>query len=60
MPTVLVKVTIAVKRHHDQGNSYKEKRLTRVSLQFRALVHYHDGECAGRHGAGEGAEGSAS
>lgn len=24
MPTVLVKVTMAVIRHHDQGNSYKE------------------------------------
>jgi hypothetical protein len=32
---------IAVKRHHDQGNSYKIKHLTGTGLQFRGLVHYY-------------------
>ena len=38
----------------------KEKHLIVVtSLQFRGLVYYHHGAtwwCAGRHGAGDGAE----
>ena len=32
---------IAVKRSHDQGNSYKGKHLTGAALQFRGSVHYH-------------------
>jgi hypothetical protein len=43
IPTVLVKVSISVKRHHDHGNSYKEKHLIRAGFQFRGLVHYHHG-----------------
>jgi hypothetical protein len=32
-----------VKRHHDHGNSYKEKHLIGAGLQFRGLIHYcHD------------------
>ena len=32
-----------MKRHHDQGNSYKGKHLLGVDLQFKGLVHYHLG-----------------
>ena len=32
---------MAVKRHHDQGNSYKGKHLIEVDLQFRSSVHHH-------------------
>ena len=32
---------IAVKRHHDQGNSSKGKHLSGVAYSFRGLVYYH-------------------
>ena len=32
---VLVKVSIAVNRHHDQGNSYKEQNLLGAGLQVQ-------------------------
>jgi hypothetical protein len=32
---VLVRVSIAVKRHHDQGNSYKGQHLIRACLQVQ-------------------------
>ena len=41
--TVLVRVSIAVKKHHGQGNSYKGKHFIGVGLQFRGSVHYHHG-----------------
>jgi hypothetical protein len=41
--TVSVMISLAVKRHHDHSNSYKEKHLIRAGLQFRGLVHYHLG-----------------
>ena len=45
---VLVRVSVAVKRHHNHGNSYKGKYLIGVAhLQFRALVHYHHGRNQG-------------
>ena len=62
---VLVKFSIAVKRHHDY-NSYKGKHLLGViPLQFRCSVHFCHGtkqgsKYAGRYGAGEGAECSTS
>jgi hypothetical protein len=31
---------MAMKRHHDQSNSYKEKHLG-MDYGFRGLVHYH-------------------
>ena len=45
--------SIAVKRHHNQGNSYKWKHLTGSLLKrFRTLVQYHHGgEHANTHGA---------
>ena len=51
-----------MKKHHDQGNSYKGKHFIGAGLQFRGLVYYHQGGThsgMGRHDAG-GAEGSAS
>jgi hypothetical protein len=50
---------IAVKRSHDQGNSYKGKHLTGAALQFQRFSQLSWQEAqqhAGRHGAGEGAE----
>ena len=35
-----------MKRHYDQGNSYKEKHLIRAGLQFEVLVHYYQ---VGKH-----------
>jgi hypothetical protein len=34
---------IAVKRHHDQGNSYKREHLIGACIEFQRLVHYHYG-----------------
>ena len=48
MITDLVRSSIAVKRYHDHGNSYKEKHLIGAVLQFRGSVHYHHG---GKHGS---------
>jgi hypothetical protein len=33
-------VSIAVRRYHDHGNSYKGKDLIEAALQFKGLVHY--------------------
>ena len=46
-----LRVSVAVKRHHGHGNSYKGKHLIEAGLQFRSLVHYcqgrkHDGQQA--------------
>ena len=39
-----LRVSVAVKRCHDQSNSYKEKHLIEVAAySFRGLVHYHHG-----------------
>ena len=35
---ILVRVSIAVKRHHDYGNSYKGKYLIGVAHSFRVSV----------------------
>ena len=43
---VLVRVSIAVKRHHGHCNYSKEKQLIATvsdSSQFRGLVYYHHG-----------------
>jgi hypothetical protein len=37
---VLVRLSIAVKRRHDQGNSYKGQHLI-GAYSFRGSVHYH-------------------
>jgi hypothetical protein len=41
------RVFLAVKRHHDQGNSYKGQHFIGAGFQFRGSVHYHRG---GKHG----------
>jgi hypothetical protein len=38
-----LRVSIAVKKHHDHGNSYKGKHLVGEGLQLRGLVLYQDG-----------------
>jgi hypothetical protein len=43
---VLVRVSIAVKRHHDHSNSYKGRHL--IGSEFRGLVHCHHGRKHGR------------
>jgi hypothetical protein len=47
-PHILVRISIAMKRHHDHGNSYKGNHLIGAGLQFRASVHYHH---VGKHGS---------
>jgi hypothetical protein len=37
--TVLIRVSIAVKRHLHHSSSCKERHLIRTGLQFRGLVH---------------------
>ena len=47
--SVLVRVSFAVKRHHDQGNSYKENiYLIGVAYSFRGSVHYYGGQHGGK------------
>jgi hypothetical protein len=36
-------VSIAVKRHHDQGHSYIRKHFGGAGLQFQSLVYYYHG-----------------
>jgi hypothetical protein len=59
-----LRVSIAVKKHHDQGNSYKCKTLIGAGLQFQRfspLSSWPEAwQCAGRLGAGEGTESSTS
>ena len=59
---VLVRVSIAVKRHHDHSNSYKGKHLIGwLTFQNSNLLSsWWDMQCAGKHDAGEGAENSIS
>jgi hypothetical protein len=45
---VLVRVSTAVKRHHDQGNSYKGQQLIGSPYSFRDSVHYYHGR---KHGS---------
>jgi len=54
---------ITVKRH-DHGNSHKRKHLIGAGLwfqRFNSLLSWQEAwQCAGTHGAGEGAERSTS
>ena len=54
---VLVRVFIAVKRHHDRDNSYKGKHLRGSGLQFQGFSplssRWEAWWCADRHSAGE-------
>ena len=50
MRVVLVRVSIAVKRHQDQDNSYKGKlSIEAVTYNCRGLVHCH--QCGEHDGA---------
>jgi hypothetical protein len=40
---ICLRVSITVKRHHDQGNSDKRQHLILAGLQFQNSVHYHHG-----------------
>ena len=44
--TYLVRVSIAVNRHHDQGNSY-EDILLGLAYSYRGSVHYYHGRKRG-------------
>ena len=61
---VSVRVCVALKRHHDQGNFYKGQYLIGAGLQFQRfspLSSWQEAwQCAGRHGTLERAECSAS
>ena len=41
MSNTLVRVSFAMNRHHDYGNSYKGNNLIGARLQIRGLVDYH-------------------
>ena len=41
---VLVKVSIAVMWHHDQGNSHKGEICLGMTYNFRGVVHYYHGK----------------
>jgi hypothetical protein len=43
---VFIRVSVVLKRHHDQGKSYQGKHLI-WAHSFRGSVHYHHG---GKHG----------
>ena len=63
--SVLVRVSIALKRHHDHRTLIKEDISLGAGLQFRGLVHHHHGrrhgnQYPGRYGAGKVAESSTS
>ena len=59
---VLVGVSIATKRHHDQGNSYKGQNFTGASFQFQRSsplsLWQETQQHPGKHGAVEEAESS--
>ena len=63
LPDVLVSVSVAVKRHHNQGNSYKRQHLIGAALKvlrFSPLSSWQEAwQYLGRHGTG-GAESSTS
>lgn len=56
----LVRVSIAIKGHHDHSHSYKEQHLTRTGLRVQRLGPLSSFEeawwCAGRHSTEEVAE----
>lgn len=41
---VLIRVSIAVKEHHDQSNFYKGKHLIVMAYSFRSSIHHDHGE----------------
>jgi hypothetical protein len=63
-PISYLRSSTAVKRHQDQGNSYKGKHLIGAVLQFHQFSPLSSWQeawrCVDRHGAGERAERSTS
>lgn len=45
---VLLRGSIAVKKHHDRGHIYKRKQFTGLGLLFQRLIHYQDDRKHGR------------
>ena len=43
-----LRVSIAVKKHHDHSNTHKENVQLRLAYSFRGLIYYHHG---GKHGS---------
>jgi hypothetical protein len=58
----LIQCSVAVRRHHDHDNSYKEKYVIGAGLQFHSFSPLLSWQEAwwhtGRHVAGEGTENS--
>jgi hypothetical protein len=48
----LLRIPIAIKRHHDQSNVYKGQHLSRANLLFLFIINHPDGKHPGRNGAG--------
>ena len=44
-----VRVSIAVKKHHDQGNSYKGQHLNGVVLHFQRFISLLSWQAAWQH-----------
>ena len=61
---VCLRVSIAMMRHPDHRDSDKRKHLIKAGSQFQRFSPLSSWQeawwCAGRHGAGEGAESSTS
>ena len=61
---VCLRASVAVKRHHEQGNSYKGKHFIKASLQFQACgplsSQWEMWQHTGKHDAGDRAESSTS
>jgi hypothetical protein len=57
-----LRVSTAVKSHHNHSSFYKGRHFIGAGLQFRGFIHYHGRKHGGthRHGAGEGAKSSIS
>jgi hypothetical protein len=51
--TQCLRVSIDVKRQHDQDNSYKKQHLIGTALQVLRFSSLSSRQCPGRHGAGE-------
>jgi hypothetical protein len=58
--TWCLRISIAVMRHHDQGNYHKRQHLIGAGLQFQRFSPLSSRQeawhCSGRHGTGEGTE----
>jgi hypothetical protein len=51
MTSALIRVSIAMKRHHDQGNSYKGKHFIGASLRLQGFSPLSSQQEAWQHGS---------